>query len=213
MGEEVGGAVDDDDGPPPDKEDGSSGGPGVSGDSSSSGAGGSTDESGSSGSSGGAAPGQVLFEETCAICHGVDAQGTMTGYELRHPVREYATWVVRNGRPGLEFENSAMLPFGPDAIPDEALEEVWDYLDAFPQPLTGEGLYLDYCGNCHGAEADGGSVEQDVTHADRDEIWETVREGKHTSELGERNEYMPAFDETVLTDDEIDLIVDYVEEQ
>ena len=195
-----------------DADGGTSGGPSTSGDAGSSGDAGLPEELESSSSSGGATPGQVLYEDMCAVCHGEDALGTAAGYELRHPVREHSTWVLRNGRPGLEFENSAMVAFDTDVVPDELLEEVWDYLDAFPQPETGEGLYHDYCGNCHGPEADGGSVDQDVTHADRDEIWETVRDGKHTSELGERHEYMPAFDETVLTDDEIDLIVDFVEE-
>lgn len=56
-------------------------------------------------------PGPVAFEGSsvevflavCAACHGSTGEGTERGYELRHPARGYATFVVRTGRPGVGF--------------------------------------------------------------------------------------------------------------
>lgn len=145
----------------------------------------------------------------CAPCHGESGEGTELGYELRHPVREYATWVVRNGRPGDEFEDP-MLAYGPMLLGDDTLDEIWDHLDSFPQPNTGEGLFLDYCRNCHGEDASGGVADEDIRDKNYGNLLDAVREGMHTDEIGSRHRYMPAWDKTELTNNEVELIADYI---
>jgi mono/diheme cytochrome c family protein len=156
--------------------------------------------------------GEELFLQICAPCHGHDGEGTMLGYALQHPVRDYSTWVVRNGRPGTEFSGSVMAAYAPGTVSDAALEEIWDYLDGFPQPTTGETLYLDYCRNCHGEDASGGvtgvSLHEPEAMA---ELLEKVREGDDDGpDFSVRTEYMPAFDTTRLTDAEVQLIADHI---
>lgn len=178
---------------------GSSGGGSTSGDD---GSGGATTH--------GDATGEELFASVCAPCHGIDAAGTELGYELRHPVRPYAQWVIRNGRPGDEFEASAMAAYAPDVLGGAELEKIFDYLDSFEQPTTGEGLYLDYCRNCHGIDARGGVVGVDISDKEIGDITEKVREGEGGAGYGNRIAYMPAFDAQTLTDDELTAIADYI---
>lgn len=154
--------------------------------------------------------GEMFFAQICAPCHGAQGEGTMLGYEVQHPVRDYSEWVVRHGRPGDEFEGSAMAAYAPSVVNDDTLEEVWDYLDSFPQPTTGEALYLDYCRNCHGIDALGGVTGVNIRESEAlAEMLEKVREGEDGS-FDARGSYMPAFDSTWLTDAEIMLIHDYV---
>lgn len=155
--------------------------------------------------------GEALFIQLCAPCHGSDGEGTMLGYGLQHPVRDYSTWVVRNGRPGTEFSGSVMAVYAPGAVSDADLEEIWDYLDAFPQPTTGQGLYLDYCRNCHGEDASGGVTGVNLHEPEAmAELLDKVREGGDGPDFDVRNEYMPAFDTTWLTDAEVQLIADHI---
>jgi len=155
--------------------------------------------------------GEDFFRSVCAACHGEDGEGTALGYALQHPVRDYSTWVVRNGRPAgnPELPGSVMTAYDPGTLSDAMLEEIWDYLDAYPQPTTGEALYLDYCRNCHGEDAAGGITGVDI----REEIYEIfdkVRDGEHVGEWSNRVEAMPAFDESRLSDAEIQLIADHI---
>jgi len=130
---------------------------------------GTSSSDGESSSSGGGAPltGEELFLESCSPCHGVEGEGTMLAYAIQHPLRDYSRWVVRNGRPqGTKFPGAVMLPFGEDKLADAELELIFDYLDSFPQPADGQGLFMDYCRNCHGVDAAGGVVQTDI----RDEL-------------------------------------------
>ncbi|MBC8067859.1 MAG: cytochrome c, partial [Deltaproteobacteria bacterium] len=91
---------------------------------------------------------------------------------------------------------------------DAELESIFDYLDSFPQPAEGEGLFMDYCRNCHGVDAAGGVVGVDI----RDEVSEAlekVRDGEG-NDIGNRTEFMPAFSEARLSDDEVAAIVEFV---
>lgn len=158
--------------------------------------------------------GEEFFLSVCAPCHGNEGQGTALGYALQHPVRDYSTWVVRNGRPtgNPELPGSVMTAYAVGTPSDATLEEIWDYLDDFPQPTTGEGLYLDYCRNCHGEDALGGVTGVSLREPEALlEIFEQVREGEGEDVgYGTRTESMPRFDETRLSDAEIQLIADHV---
>ena len=90
------------------------------------------------------------------------------------------------------------------------IEEIWDFLSDMPQPTTGEGLFLDYCANCHGADALGGVVDEDLDEEDFLNIVETVREGEGENDYGARLEYMPSWTNAELSDAQLKLIADYL---
>jgi mono/diheme cytochrome c family protein len=154
--------------------------------------------------------GEEIYTMFCAACHGTEGQGTDLGYELQHPVRDFSNWVVRNGRPGDEFESSVMSPYGPESLSDASLDKVWDWLDTFEQPTDGAALYDDYCANCHGADTTGGVVGVDISDKEVQDITEKVRQGIGLGDPGARMLYMPQYDATWLTDEEIGLIADFI---
>ena len=154
--------------------------------------------------------GPELFAMYCAACHGPSAEGTALAYELRHPDRRLATWVIRNGREGLEFPDSQMPSFSPEVIDDTQLDALLDWLDGFEQPSTGEALYLDYCANCHGRDPRmGGVIREDILEEDDEDILDTVRDGDGDG-LEPRSEYMSAFPSSALSDAEVQAIIDWM---
>lgn len=154
--------------------------------------------------------GEELFVSLCAPCHGSQAEGTALGYELRHHDPAHFEWVLRNGRPGLEFGGSIMAAYSEDVVSPSDAAKILDFLASFPQPDTAEGLYLDYCGNCHGATPGGGLVEEDIVGKSLHDITEKVREGENPGMVGERQLYMPSFDSEHLTDDELASIESFI---
>jgi mono/diheme cytochrome c family protein len=168
---------------------------------------GGDETTGDASTTGSNATGEELYA-LCAPCHGPAGEGSELGYELRHPSRPYATWVVRNGRPGDEFENSVMAPYSESILSDADLEKIFDYLDSFEQPTTGEDLFLDYCGNCHGPTGTGGVVGVTIVDKTLADTLEKVRTGVGT-DFSNRIAYMPAFDESRITDDEVQAMIDF----
>lgn len=182
------------------------------GDSGDGSAGDSSAGDGSEGSSSGGAEqtGEELFLGYCAGCHGPDALGTALGYELRHPNRGYAEWVVRNGRAPGELAPSFMAAYPTESLSDENLQLIFDHLDSFAQPTTGEALYLDYCRNCHGPDGAGGVVPENILEKTPAEALEKVREGEGGANYGSRLGYMPAFADERLTNAEVQSIMDWL---
>ena len=158
--------------------------------------------------------GAQLFAGFCAPCHGNEGQGTDLAYEIQHPPVEYATWVIRNGRPGVEFPDSMMAAWAEATLSDADVAAILEHLDGFPQPTTGEALYADYCANCHGADAQGGVVGisplDEIIDGDYDKVVDQVRDGDAEGGPGARSNYMPAFGTDALTNAEVDLIVDFL---
>ena len=168
-----------------------------------------TDTDGETDTGGEELTGQELFATLCSGCHGAEAEGSAIAYEIRHPHDDYARWVVRNGRASIEFQNQ-MPQFTEALLDDEELDRILEYLDGFPQPTTPEDLYLDYCRNCHGIDAQGGVVGQALTGEPLEEFIEKVREGEGGSNYGARMSFMPARTQAELSDAEIEAIFDYV---
>ncbi|MCB9547458.1 MAG: cytochrome c [Myxococcales bacterium] len=152
----------------------------------------------------------VAWRLLCAACHGANGAGTDLGYELRHPVRDYAEWVVRNGRDMPGELPATMLAYGPDQVSDEELTAIFDWLDDFNQPATGTGLYLDYCANCHGRDGRGGVVGVTMVGRTASSIRRHVRGGEGGRNYPLRRLYMPAFGADVISDAELELIIDHV---
>lgn len=177
------------------------------------GGGGSGGASGGSGGAGGAgpqlAPGEELFRTNCLPCHGELGAGTALAPDIQHPIRDYATWVVRNGRPMSTYA-MPMMAWSQAKLSDADLLLIFGYLDTPPKGTTGQALFRDFCANCHGADAKGGPVKHDITNK-AGEIAMRVRNGAHAGEFQEREEFMPVFSTTLLSDAEVQLIRTYVE--
>jgi len=169
--------------------------------------------SSSGGSAGGVAAAlpenQVLFNTNCGLCHGEQGKGGLLAPEIQHPVRDYALWVVRNGRAQTSYAKP-MEKVGPDMLSDAQLTLIFDYLAQPPQPTTGKALFDDYCANCHGADARGGPTDRDIT-GEVGKIQELVRGGKSIGQYQMRHDSMPKFSTSLVNDAELLLIRDYVD--
>ncbi len=165
---------------------------------------------GGGGGGGGAPPldGKGLYDLNCKACHGEQGTGSKLAPEIKHPVRDYSTWVVRNGRAMTTFPK-AMEKWDPAMLSDAQLMLIFDYLDLPPQPTTGQALYDDYCTNCHGTDGKGGPTMRDITN-EVGKVLTQVRSGKNVGKFAMRRDYMPAFPASDISDPELMLIRDYV---
>jgi mono/diheme cytochrome c family protein len=132
------------------------------------------------------------------------------GPDIQHPVEDYATWVVRNGRDGAMIYPSPMLAYDEATLPQDTLEGIWRFLADQPQPTTGEGLYLDYCSACHGEDGAGGPTGRPIVN-EAGEISRFVRSGHELGNFAERREFMPQWSTSELSDAEVQLITQHVE--
>jgi mono/diheme cytochrome c family protein len=194
---------------------GGSGGAGKGGGASGGTAGVPSGGSGGASGGGGAMTPEAFYAANCASCHGVRGEGkAMLGPEIQHPVRDYATWVVRNGRMGHpDFKSSVMAPFTEAALPKATLDGIFDWLSvpALPKPTTGEALFKDYCATCHAADGSGGAAAHGITDVPKSEISELVRAGHGGTQYSKRTGYMPKWSTTELTDAELDLIYSHLQ--
>lgn len=157
--------------------------------------------------------GAEAYANTCAACHGATGEGSAIAYQLRSPVRAYATFVVRRGRHEQRTFPTAMAAYSEAALPNARLERIYDFLDAVTRPVDGQGLYLRFCGNCHGFEAEGGRVGEALVHKawdEPEEFEEAVREGHHRTDYGDRKEFMPSWTAEQLSGAEVELIVGWL---
>lgn len=174
-----------------------------------SGSGGGAAFAGSGGVGGGPVSGASLYEANCFSCHLPEGVGGVLAPEIQHPVRDYSTWVVRHGLPGMGFVKP-MAIVGPDKLSDADLTLIWDFLDQPPQPTTGQALYHDYCANCHGADGKGGPTMRNITN-ELAKLKTQVRMGSKLGQFQLRHDFMPAFPTSRLSDSEVDLIYAYVD--
>lgn len=148
-----------------------------------------------------------VYADSCAQCHGPDGDGTVDAPQIRNPVHGYATYVIRHGRASEMGFPGDMPAFSEGEIAD--LAPVFAWLERGAHPTDGQALYVRYCGNCHGADAQGGRVGEDITH-ETDELEEKVREGHGGTNYAARTKYMPAWSTGELSDAEVAAIEAYV---
>ena len=154
---------------------------------------------------------------TCSTCHGPNGEGTVIAPEVRHTPTTYAKWVVRTGRlfMGMPTSMVAFPTTSPDptkmpAISDADLDAVLNWLNTSPKPVTGLGLYKDFCGNCHGpVNPTGGNVPITIANEAITNVALKVRMGEGT-DMSMRNLYMPPHTPAELTDAELALIEQYI---
>jgi mono/diheme cytochrome c family protein len=171
--------------------------------------GGSANTSAETGNDGGTGGGPAVFVSVCSPCHGKQAEGTALGPEIRHPDRNFATWIVRSGRDGKGFP-APMVAYAASAVSDADLGGILNWLWQFPEATDGKGLYLDHCGNCHGADGSGGVVGQSALGKRITELEQKVRGGQGGSSFALRTKFMPAIDSTQLSAAELTLIEQFL---
>ena len=163
-----------------------------------------------------------LYMQFCGTCHGADAKGVAgvnggkpLGVDARHAVEDYTRWLVRNGSAPRNTDDTYVAPMpmlDENTLSDEDLSQVIDYLqdrDVFPQPTTGEELYLDYCSACHAVDGSGVPTSRRLAGMNED-ITRHIRRGHHAGEYDNTREFMPMWDTDEITDAERDLIQEYV---
>ena len=77
-----------------------------------------------------AAAGKIIFEENCARCHGVDANGlhnrpSLRSERVRHATDGQLAWMLRNGNP-----YKGMPPW--NSLPEQQRWQVITYLRTLP---------------------------------------------------------------------------------
>jgi mono/diheme cytochrome c family protein len=72
------------------------------------------------------------------------------------------------------------------------------------------GLFVDYCANCHGADAAGGVTMRPIASEPMTMFTTLVRNGHSAGMFSNRREYMPKWTTTEITNAELQLIFTYV---
>jgi ubiquinol-cytochrome c reductase cytochrome c subunit len=168
--------------------------------------------------SGDPAHGQVLYQASCAGCHGQQGEGTQNGPSLVGVGAAAADFYLQTGRMPLAAEKDQAEP-GPRAFsqPDIAdldafvgsLGDGPDIPDVSPGDLAlGRELYLQNCAACHGSSGAGftqvgGRYAPSLFDSDPTQVAEAVRVGPLL---------MPQHPEQVLDASQVDSIVTYVEQ-
>lgn len=153
-----------------------------------------------------------VFASQCASCHGPSGEGTHLGPHILNPVAGFAHYVARTGRNEMGY-SGAMPSFTAEAVSDEQLTAIIDWLRSAEKPTTGAELYERFCTHCHGADAKSGRVGKNVAKEageGANEIREHVRQGHGGTDYGDRKEYMPAWPVSELTNPEVDAIAAYL---
>lgn len=146
----------------------------------------------------------------CSSCHGADGEGTTLGPDIRNPADwGYGDHVVRNGRNEMDEFASGMPAYADGIVSQEDLDSIWTWLGQASKPADGAGLFARFCANCHDADGSGGRAEHPVM-IDAAEIRDIVRAGHGGDAYGNATQFMPAFDTDLITDAELDLIVEHI---
>ncbi|PZR11921.1 MAG: hypothetical protein DI536_16460 [Archangium gephyra] len=156
--------------------------------------------------------GELLYTRRCGSCHGASGEGSELAYQIRSPVRAYASWVVRTGRDEHTYA-AGMTPISTASLSDVQLNKVFDFLHGVEMPTDGQGLYTRFCGNCHGVNGSGGRSDEDIFKDAADEpeeIEEAVREGHGRNKFSDAESYMPAWRRDELSAAQVKAITDYL---
>lgn len=167
-----------------------------------------------------AAAAPAPYGTICVSCHQADAQGfTSIAPEIRHTPAAYAKWIVRSGRIDYKGVQTGMTaypatttdPVKMPAVTDPELDAIIAWTNALPKPTTALGMYQDFCGNCHGpTNPTGGAVPYKIQGLPKATVDSAVRNGFAVGDPSKRDEYMPAFDQTLLTEADLALIRQYI---
>jgi quinol---cytochrome-c reductase cytochrome c subunit len=162
--------------------------------------------------------GRVLFEQSCASCHGTAGQGTQRGPALVGVGPASLDFQLSTGRMPLSRERTEPVRREPALSPAD-IRAIVDYAAGLgggggpripavrPTDVQlGQTLYLATCAACHSATGAGGALSNgqfapSLANATPTQVGEAIRVGPGL---------MPAYPDTVLTDHQVDAIADYV---
>jgi mono/diheme cytochrome c family protein len=109
------------------------------------------------------------------------------------------------------YPNVAQADPMAEFVTDQELTDILTWLDALPHPATGQALYQDFCGNCHGpTNPSGGAVAVSIVGKTIAEIEMKVRGGVGT-DVSLRQGYMPAEPVEKLSAAELTLIEQFLQ--
>jgi ubiquinol-cytochrome c reductase cytochrome c subunit len=167
------------------------------------------------------ARGQQIFEQTCATCHGMYAQGTAVAPSLIGVGSAAVDFQVSTGRmPAKEI--GAEYGGGPSQLSPTATRDVAEYIGslaggpAIPTPAEvstsgtdlalGQQLFIADCAQCHNFDGAGGALTDGqyapaLTQATPTQIYEAMLTGPQA---------MPVFNNTTITPNEKRDIIAYV---
>lgn len=181
-------------------------------------------------------PGPDAYDHNCAMCHGYYAEGTMLGPEIAHAHPLLAQWFVRHGDTNQFADKTTdpaeqqpyigdtrvMTVFGNATVSAAELDEIVEWLGSLPRATEGGELFADLCSYCHGPAMPNDAfnpsdpdmrglyyVKPAVAAADLSwtELTMHVRMGVNPDLSPDfRRRYMPPFDTTLLSDDELTTI-------
>jgi mono/diheme cytochrome c family protein len=103
-----------------------------------------------------------------------------------------------------------MPAFSSQQVSDQQLQEILAWLGGRPDPTTGVGLFNRYCANCHGSNAAGGVVDQDIRGETLNNVIEAARDGFGGQNYTPRDKFMPGRPVQELSDAELQLIANYL---
>lgn len=150
--------------------------------------------------------GPEVYDRLCVSCHGDRGEGIAAmGMQLRYDDEPFSRYWIRNGRTTSAFA-SDMPSYPQNMVSDQQITEMFDWINMAPRPTTGEGLYTQYCGNCHGATAGGGPADKNIRGEDEGDV---VRSGKGGTNYGSRRNYMTSWSTAQLSDSEVNAIFNY----
>lgn len=113
--------------------------------------------------------GRLLYEENCAVCHGIKGDGGVgiplsNQSFLQQAPDEYLRRTIRYGRPG------RIMPAFPDLTKIEVTaiirwirqwsddtKHTWDDTPIKANAVQGEAVFEQHCSTCHGVQASGGA--------------------------------------------------------
>jgi ubiquinol-cytochrome c reductase cytochrome c subunit len=118
-----------------------------------------------------ATTGAILFQQSCASCHGADGRGTEFGPTLVGVGAASADFQLRTGRMPFSDPPGTQAQRKPPAFGDEEIRELVAFVaslgDGPPIPAVtiddslvprGQALFTANCAPCHGSTAHGGAV-------------------------------------------------------
>ena len=163
--------------------------------------------------------GQRVFLRDCAWCHGIDAQGTSRGPDLRTAGPAYVDFMLRTGRMPLLEPDATTEPVHRkyDSATISALVSYVGEQLGSGEPLprlsagditAGRTVFLASCAACHGSSGTG-TILQDGTRVPQlyetasEQIAEAVRVGPGP---------MPPFGHGTVDDQELSDVVSYVQQ-
>jgi ubiquinol-cytochrome c reductase cytochrome c subunit len=169
-------------------------------------------------SSGDPAHGQVLYQASCAGCHGQQGEGSQRAPALIGVGAASADFYLQTGRMPLAEEQAQAAP-GPPAFSRSDIADLVAFVgslgdgpaipDVTPGDLRlGQELFLQNCAACHGASGAGftqvgGRYAPSLFDSDPTQVAEAVRVGPLL---------MPEYPEQVLDSHQLDSIVTYVQQ-